>query len=633
MSTLPRIHIDVGDVHAIDPVPTGVWDDALWDTDPARWGGTMPNWTEVSCRVRRVEITRGRATVLQIFEAGRATIEVANDDGWATWSTTAPSPVTAGSWIRVRADDDPLFCGIVRRVVDQYVPGRRPGAQLVAVDPLARLATVELPARPTVGAGDTAAERIGRILDEVGWVAELRDLDPGGPVLTATNLEGSMADQAQQAAVSAGGHLWCSCGGVMVYRDAGWLRTHPRSTIPQAIVTNVPSPEPPPEPPPSVAHNLLASDEPANMETGTTSPGGTACGWEVPFPARQQVARSTVQAREGLSSLAVTATSQGVAARVAAPHPPVTPGHTLTVVASVWQPAGGPALSVSVGWFDATGAAVTGPPAVGAASTPDTWQDHRFNFVIPENAATARPMISGGVIPAGAAMYLDRVAVFDNDPDAEWALPSDWPPPEPVTPPPEICATGMQVNGPDIERVINTVTYAGRDDHLPDDDPVEVTRLDAPSRRRYGPATWSVDGLFTTDPDQLDILARRVLALRANPQPWVESLDLSPVADPRAAELCKGVEFGDRLVVTYQDRLGWSWSFDVHVHGIAYRILPSGDDNQAREWTTTLTLDNAATWQPGVAWDAAGWDLDIWSAPYIEPAAGDEAGPVLEGVT
>jgi hypothetical protein len=67
---MARIYIDIGDAMAVDPLPTGAWDLSAWDDPLALWAGTMPNWTEISCRVRGVTVDRGRRGVLEIFEPG-----------------------------------------------------------------------------------------------------------------------------------------------------------------------------------------------------------------------------------------------------------------------------------------------------------------------------------------------------------------------------------------------------------------------------------------------------------------------------------------------------------------------------------------------------------------------------------
>jgi hypothetical protein len=176
-----------------------------------------------------------------------------------------------------------------------------------------------------------------------------------------------------------------------------------------------------------------------------------------------------------------------------------------------------------------------------------------------------------------------------------------------------LCAIGMQANGPDMERIVNRATCTGAAG--PDGEPVEVSQVNGPSSRRYGPASFTLSQLFTADPAQLGVLGSRVLAMRAEPRVWMDQLDLSPIADPGAAGFCSTVDLGDRMEVHYLSPAGWGWSFDVHVHGIAYRILPSGVRNEAADWTTTLTLDDATYWAPGDLWDYATWDAGRWSGP------------------
>ena len=121
-------------------------------------------------------------------------------------------------------------------MVDRYDPGALLTADVVAVDPLGRLGQYEPAARPAVGAGDTAAQRIARLLDEVLWPADLRALAAGGPLLTATTMGRSALDLVQQAAFAAGGHCYAGRDGTVTYRDADWLRVAERSTVPQAVV-------------------------------------------------------------------------------------------------------------------------------------------------------------------------------------------------------------------------------------------------------------------------------------------------------------------------------------------------------------------------------------------------------------
>jgi hypothetical protein len=607
----PRIYIDIGDAYAVDPYPTAVWDVTRWD-DGARWAGTMPNWTPVDCRVRSVELGGGRASVLDLFDPTTATIAVANDDGWATWAPNAPGPLTVGAWIRVRTDcdTDPLFTGLVRRVVDRYSPGDRPGADIVAVDVLARLGTAGAPDDAPWGAGQTAAERIGAWLDYIGWPAALRDLDPGGPTLTATVGGAPVLDLCSQAAVTAGGHLYADRRGAIVYRGADWLRVNARATVPQAWVSNVPRPAVP------GPVNRLSTNQaglyPAPVDWYANR--GTLAYVADPAAPRGQYVRVTKTAEPNASLHAWRQSNMtGTRPVVAAGERPTARfrGRSVAVAG-----AANGQFFVQAQAISATGSGIGGyftwyAPIVAPGGP---WMDYAVLLPVMPAGVARLEFIIGFQRPGAAAgpLAFDLVApgLMVND-NGVWYMPGEEPPATPAT----ICATAMAPSGPDIDRVINTATAAGAD---PAPDPAvtaEETRVDRPSIERWGLASWSTANLGSVDPGQLGVVAQRAVGLRREPRPYLDDLDLSPIADPGAADFCACVEYGDRVLVDYTDPNGWSWSFATHVHGIAQTIVPSGNDNQAAEWTTSLRLDDASFWEPGSAWDYAFWDIDRWAAP------------------
>ena len=112
-------------------------------------------------------------------------------------------------------------------------------------------------------------------------------------------------------------------------------------------------------------------------------------------------------------------------------------------------------------------------------------------------------------VPVGLTWGLDELT---------WGLVElTWGAVDPVPVAGHLCATGIVANGPDMERLVNVVVCSGVDDALPEDDPVEVTRRDTPSEHRYGPASFTVDQLYTRDPAQLALLGSRVIGLRSSP--------------------------------------------------------------------------------------------------------------------
>jgi len=185
----------------------------------------------------------------------------------------------------------------------------------------------------------------------------------------------------------------------------------------------------------------------------------------------------------------------------------------------------------------------------------------------------------------------------------------------------------MAPNGPDLDRVVTVARAGGVDEGTtPNPTTAEVVRGDQAARSQWGPAAWEVDQLFTLDVNVLAGVAGRALALRAKAVPRVDTLDLSPVADAAVGEwILTGDPIGDLLSVTYRHHAGWWWSFPVHVHGVAARIVPAGVDHRAAVWELNLTLDDATWWLGLAVWGTAVWGQDVWNAATYRDARAQEA--------
>jgi hypothetical protein len=587
--TARRIYVDAGDALGDDPWPTAVWDTALWDDEVTRWSGLTPAWHDTSCRVRSVLVDRGRESALDTFRPGRAQIEIDNADGWATWEQGG---ITAGTWLRVRADDDPLFVGQVVRVVDKYEPGRAPVATVTAVDTLARLGRVWLRKldKSAVGAGDTAAARLGRIMDAARLPAAYRMLEPGGPPLAATRYDDNALDLAQRTAVAAGGALYATLDGAVRYRGVGWLRTDPRAATVQARVTNRPTPPTPPAP-----VNLLTAAQ-ADMETA----GGWTFG-----------TLSTAWAAHGAYSLDISLPAGGNAiTAITAPFPAVTPGDTVTTMVTAWCSAAGRQVYATFQFLDAAGAPLGYLFGAAALTVAGGAIAHRQVVTVPAGAVQVRPHVAVNGLAAGDVLLIDAAGLFVGD-VATW-YPPGLPVPDGVL---EVCATDMDTNGPDLEAVANLTIVSGVDEAPADSATrAEASATDEDSIAAYGKSTWSLSQLPTVDVAHLQTLAARALGMQHLPRPRCNRVELSPVADPAAGDLVALVDYGDRLEVHYTAPAGWSWDFAVHVHRIRHRITPAGDDNTVADWRCTLSLDDATYWSAAEVWDTATWDTSTWAA-------------------
>ena len=113
--------------------------------------------------------------------------------------------------------------GVVDSVDLDYTSVTWSTVTLRCVDGVAWLQAADLPELSTaVGAGDTVAARITRILDRVGWPAAQRDLD----TITANTLQASTLAAAAWsdillAADSDAGYVWFDRQGRLVYRTRG----------------------------------------------------------------------------------------------------------------------------------------------------------------------------------------------------------------------------------------------------------------------------------------------------------------------------------------------------------------------------------------------------------------------------
>lgn len=167
-------------------------------TVEAAFGSSMfdasPSWTDISAYFRSGTTSRGRASVDQRFEAGTAQLVLDNRDGRFT-ADNPSSPyypnVKIGVPVRITADwgsaTYPLFYGTVRSWPPQYPTGNIESTVTVPLaDGFYNLNLEDL-------AGEEFAlqatdDRIGAVLDAIGWPAGLRDIDDGIATVQATNI-------------------------------------------------------------------------------------------------------------------------------------------------------------------------------------------------------------------------------------------------------------------------------------------------------------------------------------------------------------------------------------------------------------------------------------------------------------
>lgn len=255
-------------VEVADPSgdPGGRWDEAKWD-DGDNWSAIEPYWTDITAYTYSVpSLTRGRDWVEERMRTGEAVVLLDNDSAlFNPIESTTPTPIRPGRWARVSTNvtyTDPVetFAG------GESWPDRTAGGTIIAVgsgvelhagggnlgwrpqitgtidtigetyeggagkaitevqilDFLAAFNQIDPPAREVAEwAGDTADERVTRILDDIPWFFT-RDLAAGTFEFQATTLPASYLEEMQKAAASEGGVLYMDGSGSVVLRNQEW---------------------------------------------------------------------------------------------------------------------------------------------------------------------------------------------------------------------------------------------------------------------------------------------------------------------------------------------------------------------------------------------------------------------------
>jgi hypothetical protein len=211
-------------------------------------------WTDVTEYVLEGLTFRRGATRSQgpfwRYEAGTASIELDNVDGRFDPLNLSGPYVSAGvSEIRpnlpvrisavVDGTTETMWVGVVDSIDLDYASVTWSTVKLLCVDGVAWLQAADLPELTTaVGAGDTVAARIARILDRVGWPAAQRDLDPiTANTLQASTLAASAWADILLAADSDAGYVWFDRQGRIVYRTRGAIPATPSLTFSSSSTT------------------------------------------------------------------------------------------------------------------------------------------------------------------------------------------------------------------------------------------------------------------------------------------------------------------------------------------------------------------------------------------------------------
>lgn len=220
------------------------WGSGTWNT--SKWSGREVVWTEVTDYVRSISTTRELNRDTGGFPAGTAVITLSNKDARFTPANTS-GPYTSATGttkivpkvpVRIRATwagtTYGIFFGRVNSWADDYPGvGKDCVTTITCSDVSADLALVQLATIASTGSGESAGQRINRILSAAGW---RWGTDLGTSSLTtmqATTLGANALDLAQLTVASEGGVLFADGDGNLVFQESSYPASASRARTAQ----------------------------------------------------------------------------------------------------------------------------------------------------------------------------------------------------------------------------------------------------------------------------------------------------------------------------------------------------------------------------------------------------------------
>ena len=180
------------------------------------------DFVDISDKMITVRTTRGKNRDLDVFDTGRTTIRLNNDD--RSFDPNYPSSPYAGNIVprrpvRITTDGVRMFTGSIDDWNFDYNPGGGSLAEIVASDDFTLIARQPLIAGTATP--ELTGARVEAVLDmaTVNWPADLRDIDPGHSTLGDDVFDGNVLDYLQLVERSEQGQLFVSKTGLITFRD------------------------------------------------------------------------------------------------------------------------------------------------------------------------------------------------------------------------------------------------------------------------------------------------------------------------------------------------------------------------------------------------------------------------------
>ena len=217
-------------------VPTTVdtlWDTDYWDDPEATWEDTETvTWSDITEWVQGINTNHGFSRQTTRYNASTASVRLVNTDGrFSPNNTGSPYRIGASTAIgplrpfRIRAEwthpfygvyEFAIFTGLIQswNLSYDYNGFSVVDVELVGIE--SQIASFESPALTSQGGGESAGDRINRILTNAGFQGT-RYVDDGLANMQATTLEGNTLSQLQLTADSDGGAVYFGPDGAFYF--------------------------------------------------------------------------------------------------------------------------------------------------------------------------------------------------------------------------------------------------------------------------------------------------------------------------------------------------------------------------------------------------------------------------------
>ena len=212
----------------------GRWDQGIWDLNVwAQTDTTLGDWVDVTCKVidglgLKAGSNQTDGVTLH-WEAATCSFTLLGED-WDPWN--GPYRGLLGPWTPVRVrwrqtgdvDWQTAFLGAIQNGGYSWEPAPPGGlsqAHVLAADSTSLLAMFKSVQQSWQGSGETAAQRVTRILDAARWAANLRDVTAGGVTLLPTDLADEAWNMLLAVADTDLALMWVRRDGRLAYRPQG----------------------------------------------------------------------------------------------------------------------------------------------------------------------------------------------------------------------------------------------------------------------------------------------------------------------------------------------------------------------------------------------------------------------------